>query len=157
MISTGRSASMMESACCGALEAEGIEVVDNQQACSTPARSDRRRIELLKVAASMVGATIDIARDPSRRKENELVAIANDRLFRMGAERVECVNSVSGRRGRLTAHVLGSHDPPGDMIFLDIMHSFNSYRTCYRTFICGEPQELTPMRPLPGGSAPRST
>jgi hypothetical protein len=32
-------------------------------------------------------------------KENELVAIANDRLFRMGAERVECVNSVSGGRG----------------------------------------------------------
>jgi Xaa-Pro aminopeptidase len=31
---------------------------------------------------------------------------------------------------------------PGDMIFLDIMHSFNGYRTCYyRTFICGEPNK----------------
>src|SRR3546814_14807286 len=30
--------------------------------------------------------------------------------------------------------------PICDMIFLDIMHSYNGYRTCYyRTFICGEP------------------
>ena len=29
------------------------------------------------------------------------------------------------------------------MIFLDIMHSFNGYRTCYyRTFICGEPNSI---------------
>ena len=34
---------------------------------------------------------------PGHASENELVAIANDRLFRMGSERVECVNSVSGR------------------------------------------------------------
>jgi Xaa-Pro dipeptidase len=28
------------------------------------------------------------------------------------------------------------------MIFLDIMHSFNGYRTCYyRTFVCGKPTE----------------
>jgi len=28
------------------------------------------------------------------------------------------------------------------MIFLDIMHSFNGYRTCYyRTFICGQPNK----------------
>ena len=28
------------------------------------------------------------------------------------------------------------------MIFLDIMHAFNGYRTCYyRTFICGEPNK----------------
>ncbi len=51
------------------------------------------------MAAAMVDATyVDIARAirPGTR-ENELVAIANDRLFRMGSERVECVNSVSGR------------------------------------------------------------
>ena len=28
------------------------------------------------------------------------------------------------------------------MIYLDIMHSFNGYRTCYyRTFVCGEPNK----------------
>ena len=52
-------------------------------------------------------------------KENELVAIANDRLFRMGSERVECVNSVSGRRGRPHSHTFSDRMiQPGDMILL---------------------------------------
>jgi len=95
-----------------ALEKEGIEVVDGQQA--------------------MPGT-----------RENELVAIAHDRLFRMGSERVECVNSVSGPRGRPHSHTFSDRlIQPGDMVFLDIMHSFNGYRTCYyRTFICGEPNK----------------
>lgn len=61
--------------------------------------------------------------------------------FRMGSERVECVNSVSGSRGRPHSHTFSDRMiQPGDMIFLDIMHSYNGYRTCYyRTFICGEP------------------
>jgi Xaa-Pro aminopeptidase len=137
---------MMEIGMLRALEAEGIEVVDGQQAM-LDAREIKTadEIELLKVAASMVDATyVDIARAirPGT-KENELVAIANDRLFRMGAERVECVNSVSGRRGRPHSHTFSDRMiQPGDMIFLDIMHSFNGYRTCYyRTFVCGEPNK----------------
>src|SRR3546814_6759635 len=58
------------------------------------------------MAAAMVDATyVDIAKAirPGTR-ENELVAFANDRLFRMGSERVECVNSVSGPRGRPHSH-----------------------------------------------------
>src|ERR1700736_2884847 len=102
-------------------------------------------IELLKLAAAMVDATyVDIARAirPGTR-ENELVAIANDRLFRLGSERVECVNSVWGQRGRPHSHTFSDRIiQPGDMVFLDIMHSFNGYRTCYyRTFICGEPNK----------------
>src|SRR3546814_7565221 len=98
-------------------------------------------IELLKMAAAMVDATyVDIAKAirPGTR-ENELVAIANDRLFRMGSERVECVNSVSGPRGRPHSHTFSDRMiQPGDMIFLDIMHSYNGYRTCYyRTFKIG--------------------
>ncbi len=127
-----------------ALEKEGIEVVDGQQAM-LDAREIKTQdeIELLKVASSMVDATyVDIARAirPGTR-ENELVAIANDRLFRLGSERVECVNSVSGQRGRPHSHTFSDRlIQPGDMIFLDIMHSFNGYRTCYsRPFICGEP------------------
>ena len=97
------------------------------------------------MACAMVDATyVDIARAirPGTR-ENELVAIANDRLFRMGSERVECVNSVSGQRGRPHSHTFSDRMiQPGDMVFLDIMHSFNGYRTCYyRTFICGEPNK----------------
>jgi len=90
-----------------ALEAEGIEVVDGQQAM-LDAREIKTEdeIELLKMASAMVDATyVDICKAirPDS-KENELVAIANDRLFRMGSERVECVNSVSGRRGRPHSH-----------------------------------------------------
>ena len=137
---------IMELGMLRALEAEGIEVVDGAQAL-LDAREIKTgdEIELLKMAAAMVDATyVDIARAirPGTR-ENELVAIANDRLFRMGSERVECVNSVSGRRGRPHSHTFSDRMiQPGDMIFLDIMHSYNGYRTCYyRTFICGEPNK----------------
>jgi Xaa-Pro aminopeptidase len=129
-----------------ALEKEGIEVVDGQQAM-LDAREVKTHdeIECLKVAAAMVDATYyDICKAirPGVR-ENELVAIANDRLFRLGSERVECVNSVAGPRGTPHSHTFSDRIvQPGDMIYLDIMHSFNGYRTCYyRTFVCGEPNK----------------
>ena len=129
-----------------ALEAEGIEVVDGQQAM-LDAREVKTadEIELLKVAAGMVDATYyDICKAirPGAR-ESELVAIAHDRLFRLGSERVECVNSVAGPRGAPHSHTFSDRIiQPGDMIYLDIMHSFNGYRTCYyRTFVCGEPNK----------------
>ena len=76
-------------------------------------------------------------------RESDLVAIAHERLFSMGSERVECVNSVSGPRGAPHSHTFSDRMiQPGDMIFLDIMHSFNGYRTCYyRTFISGKPNK----------------
>lgn len=137
---------LMELTMLRALEAEGIEVVDGQQAM-LDAREIKTadEIELLKVAAAMVDATyVDVSRGirPGTR-ENELVAIAHDSLFRLGSERVECVNSVSGPRGQPHSHTFSDRIiQPGDMVFLDIMHSFNGYRTCYyRTFICGEPNQ----------------
>ncbi len=127
-----------------ALEKEGIEVVDGQQAM-LDARETKtpEEIQCLKVAAAMVDATYyDICKAirPGVR-ENELVAIAHDRLFRLGSERVECVNSVAGPRGKPHSHTFSDRIiQPGDMVYLDIMHSFNGYRTCYyRTFVCGEP------------------
>ncbi len=127
-----------------ALEAVGIEVVDGQQAM-LDAREVKTadEIEILKVAAAMVDATYyDICKAirPGVR-ESELVALAHDRLFRLGSERVECVNSVSGPRGTPHCHTFSDRIvQPGDMVYLDIMHSFNGYRTCYyRTFSCGVP------------------
>lgn len=129
-----------------ALEAEGIEVVDGQQAM-LDAREVKTadEIQLLKQAAAMVDGTyMDIAENirPGAR-ESELVALAHDRLFRLGSERVECINSVAGPRGAPHSHTFSDRIiQPGDMVFLDIMHSFNGYRTCYyRTFICGEPNK----------------
>jgi Xaa-Pro dipeptidase len=129
-----------------ALEKEGIEVVDGQQAL-LDAREIKTadEIQCLKIAAGMVDATYyDICKAirPGVR-ENELVAIANDRLFRLGSERVECVNSVAGPRGTPHCHTMSDRIiQPGDMVYLDIMHSFNGYHTCYyRTFVCGEPNK----------------
>ena len=129
-----------------ALEKEGIEVVDGQQAM-LDAREIKTadEIQCLKIAAGMVDATYyDICKAirPGVR-ENELVAIANDRLFRLGSERVECVNSVAGPRGTPHSHTFSDRMiQPGDMVYLDIMHSFNGYHTCYyRTFVCGKPNK----------------
>jgi len=137
---------LMELPMLRALEAEGIEVVDGQQAM-LDAREIKTadEIELLKVAAAMVDATyLDIAKAirPGTR-ESDLVAIASERLFAMGSERVECINSVAGPRGAPHSHTFSDRIiQPGDMIFLDIMHCFNGYHTCYyRTFICGIPNE----------------
>ena len=127
-----------------ALEKEGIEVADGQQAM-LDARiiKTKDEIELLKLAAAMVDAAYgEIARSikPGVR-ENDLVAIANNTLFTLGSDLVECVNSVSGTRAQPHPHTFSDRIiRPGDMIFLDIMHSFNGYRTCYyRTFVCGKP------------------
>lgn len=129
-----------------ALEAEGIKVVDGMQAI-LDAREVKTadEIELLKQSAAIVDATYeDIARAirPGVR-ESDLVALANQRMYALGAERVEAVNSVSGSRGAPHSHTFSDRIiQPGDMIYLDLMSSFNGYRTCYyRTFICGQPNE----------------
>jgi len=129
-----------------ALEAEGINVVDGQQAL-LDAREIKTADEilLLKQAAAMVDGTYyDIIKTirPGA-LESDLVAVANHRLYSMGSEWVECVNSNSGPRGKPHSHTFADRMiQPGDMIFLDIMHSFNGYRTCYyRTFMCGLPNK----------------
>ena len=134
---------LMELPMLRALEAQGIVVVDGQQAMLN-AREVKtpEEIELLKQASAMVDATyVDISRAirPGAR-ESDLVAIAHDRLFKLGSERVECVNSVAGPRGAPHSHTFSDRIiQPGDMIFLDVMHSFNGYRTCYyRTFNVGK-------------------
>jgi Xaa-Pro dipeptidase len=137
---------MMELPMLRALEKQGIEVVDGQQVM-LDAREVKTadEIELLKQAAAMVdGVYEDIARAirPGTR-EVELVALANEKLFLLGSERVECVNSVSGPRGKPHSHTFSDRIiQPGDMVFLDLIHAFNGYRTCYyRTFICGQPNK----------------
>lgn len=129
-----------------ALEKEGIEVVDGQQTM-LDARMIKTRdeIELMKLAASMVDAAYnEIARNirPGTR-ENDLVAIGNQVLYTLGSDLVECINSVSGPRAQPHPHTFSDRViRPGDMVFLDIMHSFNGYRTCYyRTFVCGKPSK----------------
>jgi Xaa-Pro dipeptidase len=98
-------------------------------------------IALLSMAAAMVdGVYQDIAEalKPGVR-ENEIVALANKRLYEMGSDQVEAINAVSGERCNPHPHNFSDRlIRPGDQAFFDVIQSYNGYRTCYyRTFGVG--------------------
>jgi Xaa-Pro dipeptidase len=98
-------------------------------------------IMLLNQAAAMVdGVYQDIveALKPGIR-ENEIVALANKRLYELGSDQVEAINAISGERCNPHPHNFTDRIiRPGEQAFFDIIHSFNGYRTCYyRTFAVG--------------------
>jgi Xaa-Pro dipeptidase len=98
-------------------------------------------LTLLNMAAAMVdGVYQDIfeALKPGAR-ENEIVALANKRLYEMGSDNVEAINAISGERCSPHPHNFTDRIiRPGDQAFFDIIMSFVGYRTCYyRTFSVG--------------------
>ena len=124
------------------LQRQGLKVADGQQVML-----DARQIKspdeimLLSTAAAMVdGVYWDIAQAlrPGVR-ENEIVALANKRLYEMGSDDVEAINAVSGERCNPHPHNFSDRMVrPGDQAFFDIIQSYNGYRTCYyRTFGVG--------------------
>jgi Xaa-Pro aminopeptidase len=120
----------------------GLDVRDAQQVM-LDARliKSRDEIALLSTAAAMVdGVYQDIseALKPGVR-ENEIVALANKRLYEMGSDDVEAINAVSGERCNPHPHNFSDRlIRPGDQAYFDIIQSFNGYRTCYyRTFAVG--------------------
>ncbi|QWF20366.1 Xaa-Pro peptidase family protein [Nocardioides sp. LMS-CY] len=124
------------------MQRQGLTVVDCQQ-LMLDARviKSADEIMLLSQAAAMVdGVYQDIyeALKPGVR-ENEIVALANKRLYEMGSDQVEAVNAISGERCNPHPHNFTDRViRPGDQAFFDIIHSFNGYRTCYyRTFAVG--------------------
>jgi len=126
------------------LEKRGLEIVDGQEVMlEARITKTKDEIELLQVSAAMVDAAYEevVRHIRPGNRENDLVAAANHVLYSLGSELVECVNSVAGERGKPHPHTFSDRIiRPGDMIFLDIMHSYMGYRTCYyRTFICGQP------------------
>jgi len=124
------------------LQRQGIAVRDAQQSMlDARVIKSPDEIMLLNQAAAMVdGVYQDIADvlKPGRR-ENEIVALANKRLYELGSDQVEAVNSISGERCNPHPHNFTDRlIRPGDQAFFDIIHSFNGYRTCYyRTFGVG--------------------
>ena len=133
---------MAETAVFLALQSEGLSVVDGQQAMMR-AREIKNpdEIVLLTQACAMVdGVYHDIyeALKPGIR-ESDIVALAHKRLFEMGSEFVEAVNSIAGERCSPHPHVFSDRlIRPGDQAYFDIIHAFNGYRTCYyRTFVVG--------------------
>ncbi|MCG7593237.1 Xaa-Pro peptidase family protein [Mycobacterium sp. PSTR-4-N] len=124
------------------MQRQGLTVVDAQQSM-LDARVIKSvdEIMLLNQAAAMVdGVYQDIveALKPGVR-ENEIVALANKRLYEMGSDQVEAVNAISGERCNPHPHNFTDRlIRPGDQAFFDIIHSYNGYRTCYyRTFGVG--------------------
>jgi Xaa-Pro aminopeptidase len=117
------------------MQNQGLRVIDAQQRML-----DARQIKstdeiiLLSQAAAMVdGVYQDIADvlKPGIR-ENEIVAMANKRLYEMGSDQVEAINAVSGERCNPHPHNFSDRIiRPGDTCFFDIIHSYNGYRTCY--------------------------
>jgi Xaa-Pro aminopeptidase len=117
------------------LQSQGITVRDAQQSMlDARVIKSSDEIMLLNQAAAMVdGVYQDIveALKPGVR-ENEIVALANKRLYELGSDQVEAVNSISGERCNPHPHNFTDRIiRPGDQAFFDIIHSFNGYRTCY--------------------------
>jgi Xaa-Pro aminopeptidase len=124
------------------LQDAGLNVVDGQQAMMR-AREIKNpdEIMLLTQACAMVdGVYQDIFEmlKPGVR-ESDVVGMAHARLFEMGSEFVEAINSIAGERCSPHPHVFSDRlIRPGDQAYFDIIHAFNGYRTCYyRTFAVG--------------------
>jgi Xaa-Pro aminopeptidase len=124
------------------MQRQGLHVVDAQQLMLDARQiKSNDEIMLLTQAASMVDGVyqdiVEMLRPGVR--ENEIVALANKRLYEMGSDQVEAINAVSGERCNPHPHNFSDRlIRPGDQAFFDIIHSFNGYRTCYyRTFSVG--------------------
>jgi Xaa-Pro aminopeptidase len=124
------------------LQNAGIDVRDGQQTMLLAREvKSHDEITLLNMAAAMVdGVYQDIseALKPGV-KESEIVALATSRLYEMGSDNVEAINSISGERCSPHPHNFTDRlIRPGDQAFFDVIQSFIGYRTCYyRTFAVG--------------------
>src|SRR2546421_1329599 len=124
------------------LQKAGIEVRDGQQVM-LEAREVKNidELTLLNMASAMVdGVYQDIAEalKPGV-QESQIVALATKRLYEMGSDCVEAINSISGERCSPHPHNFTDRlIRPGDQAFFDVIQSFMGYRTCYyRTFSVG--------------------
>ncbi|MDP4985937.1 MAG: Xaa-Pro peptidase family protein [Candidatus Nanopelagicales bacterium] len=125
-----------------ALQNQGIKIKDAQQVMlDARVIKNEDEIMLLTTAAAMVDGTyqtiVDVLKPGIR--ENEVVAIANKKLYDLGSDDVEAINAVSGERCNPHPHNFTDRIiRPGDQVYFDIIMSFNGYRTCYyRTFAVG--------------------
>jgi Xaa-Pro aminopeptidase len=124
------------------LQHAGIEVRDGQQVMADAREiKSTDEIVLLTQACAMVDGVyqnIFEALKPGVR-ESDIVGMAHARLFEMGSEFVEAINSIAGERCSPHPHVFSDRlIRPGDQAYFDIIHVHNGYRTCYyRTFAVG--------------------
>jgi len=118
-----------------ALQKQGIEVRDGQQVMLDARQiKSKDEIMLLTIAAAMVDGVYQTIAENLKPgiRENEIVALANKRLYEMGSDDVEAINAVSGERCNPHPHNFSDRIiRPGDQAFFDIIQSYMGYRTCY--------------------------
>src|SRR6185503_6932152 len=125
-----------------ALQSGGLRVVDGQQAMmrAREIKSPDEIVLLTQACAMVDGVYQDIFEflKPGVR-ESDVVGLAHKRLYEMGSEFVEAINSIAGERCSPHPHVFSDRlIRPGDQAYFDIIHVNNGYRTCYyRTFVVG--------------------
>jgi Xaa-Pro dipeptidase len=135
---------VMEYTMMKALEKEGILLADGVQAI-LDAREIKTadEIELLKQCSAITDGVHDALSRAIRPgiKESDLVAVATQRFYELGADRVAGIQAVAGPRGLPHSHTPSDRlIQPGDMVFIDPLGSFMGYRTCYyRCYVCGKP------------------
>jgi Xaa-Pro aminopeptidase len=124
------------------LEKAGLKVKDGQQTM-LEAREIKSadEIALLNRAAAMVDGAYQLINEELKPgvRENDIVAMVNEYLYRHGSDDVEAINAISGERCNPHPHNFTDRlIRPGDQAFFDILQSFMGYRTCYyRTFNVG--------------------
>ncbi len=124
------------------LQSVGLKVVDGQQVMLDAREiKSNDEITLLNMSAAIVDGcyqTIAEHLKPGIR-ENEIVGLANKRLYELGSDDVEAINAISGERCSPHPHNFTDRlIRPGDQAFFDIIQSVHGYRTCYyRTFNVG--------------------
>jgi Xaa-Pro aminopeptidase len=117
------------------LEKAGIKVKDGQQVM-LEAREVKSadEIALLNRAAAMVDGAYDLINEKLRPgvRENDIVGMVNEFLYRHGSDDVEAINAISGERCNPHPHNFTDRMiRPGDQVFFDILQAFMGYRTCY--------------------------
>ncbi|HSF26255.1 MAG TPA: Xaa-Pro peptidase family protein [Actinomycetes bacterium] len=124
------------------LQKLGIDVRDGQQVMLDARQiKSQDEIMLLSMSAAMVDGCYQSIVDALKPgiRENEVVALANKRLYELGSDDVEAINAVSGERCSPHPHNFTDRIiRPGDQVYFDIIQSYMGYRTCYyRTFAVG--------------------
>jgi len=121
----------------------GLNLVDGQQVMlEARVIKSQDEVELMRIAASIAEAAFwEMARflRPGVR-ENELVALISSELINRGSEQIECVAVASGPHTNPHSSLFSNRViRPGEIVYIDIMHAYNGYRTCYyRSFVVGE-------------------
>jgi Xaa-Pro aminopeptidase len=133
---------MAEMPMVAAMNALGVDVRDGQQVMMDAREiKSQDEITLLSMSAAMVDGVYQLIAENLRPgiRENEIVAMATDYLYRQGSDDVEAINAVSGERCSPHPHVFSDRlIRPGDQAFFDIIQAYMGYRTCYyRTFAVG--------------------